>query len=165
MEQVAADLPMELIFSQVKVPRGRGKVERFFRIVGEVLLQDLPGYAPEGATGGEAKLTLPAFEQRFRDWLLSDYHQRFHSEMKCTPQERWERGEFVPRMPATLAQLDLLLLTVRKTRRVQQDGIRFEGYRYMDPTLAGYVKEDVVIRYDPADLAEIHVFYQDRFLN
>ena len=29
MEQVAADLPMELIFSQVKVPRGRGKVERF----------------------------------------------------------------------------------------------------------------------------------------
>ena len=34
----------------------------------------------------------------------------------------------------------------------------------MDPTLAGYVKEDVVIRYDPADLAEIRVFHQDRFV-
>ncbi len=33
MEQVAADLHMELIFSQVKVPRGRGKIERFFRTV------------------------------------------------------------------------------------------------------------------------------------
>jgi transposase InsO family protein len=33
MEQVAADLPMELIFSQVSVPRGRGKIERFFRSV------------------------------------------------------------------------------------------------------------------------------------
>ncbi len=29
MEQVADDLDMELIFSQVKVPRGRGKIERF----------------------------------------------------------------------------------------------------------------------------------------
>jgi putative transposase len=53
---------------------------------------------------------------------------------------------------------------VAKTRRVQQDGIRFQGYRYLDPTLAGYVKEEVVIRYDPADMAEIRVFYQDRFV-
>jgi len=164
MEQVAADLPMELIFSKVKVPRERGKVERFFRTVNELLLQDLPGYAPEGSTGVEAKLTLPAFEQRFRNWLLSDYHHRFHSEIKCTPASRWEKGGFVPRMPSSLEQLDLLLLTVRKTRRVQQDGIRFEGYRYIDTTLAGYVKEDVLIRYDPADLAEIRVYYQDTFL-
>jgi len=44
MEQVAADLPMELIFSQVSIPRGRGKVERFFRSVEQLLLQDLPGW-------------------------------------------------------------------------------------------------------------------------
>jgi putative transposase len=67
-------------------------------------------------------------------------------------------------MPKSLEQLDLLLLTVAKTRRVQQDGIRFQGYRYIDPPLASYVKEEVVIRYDPADLAEIRVFYHDRFL-
>src|SRR5947209_9992528 len=66
IEQVAADLPMELIFSKVKMPRGRGKVERFFRTVNELLLQDLPGYAPEGSRGVEVTLTLPAFEQRFR---------------------------------------------------------------------------------------------------
>jgi putative transposase len=70
----------------------------------------------------------------------------------------------VPRTPKSLEQLDLMLLTVAKTRRVQQDGIRFQGYRYMDPTLAGYVKEEVVIRYDPADMAEIRVFHQDRFV-
>ena len=111
-----------------------------------------------------ATLTLAAFEQRFRTWLLEDYHQRIHEETRCKPAERWEAGGFVPRMPRSLEQLDLLLLTVAKTRRVQQDGIRFQGYRYIDPTLAGYVKEDVVIRYDPADLAEIRVFYHDRFL-
>lgn len=164
MEQVAADLPMELIFSQVSIPRGRGKVERFFRSVEQLLLQDLPGYAPEGATGVKAVLTFPAFEQHFRDWLLSDYHTRVHVETKCRPQERWEAGGFLPRTPKSLEQLDLLLLTFAKTRRVQQDGIRFQGYRYMDPTLAGYVKEEVVIRYDPADLAEIRVFHQERFV-
>jgi putative transposase len=164
MEQVAADLPMELIFSQVKVPRGRGKVERFFRSVDQLFLQDLPGYAPKGYTAGEAKLTLPDFEQRFRTWLLEEYHHRIHSETKWVPQQRWEAGGFLPRMPESLEQLDLLLLTVAKTRRVQQDGIRFEGYRYIDATLAFYVKEDVLIRYDPADMAEIRVYYQDTFL-
>lgn len=73
-------------------------------------------------------------------------------------------GGFLPRMFKSLEQLDLLLLTVAKTRRVQQDGIRFQGYRYIDPTLAGYVKENVVIRYDPADIAEIRVFHQDQFV-
>lgn len=164
LEQVAADLPMELVFSQVRNPRGRGKIERFFRSVDQLLLQDTPGYAPKGATGVKAQLSLPTFEQRFRTWLLEDYHQRIHDETKCKPQERWEAGGFLPRMPKSLEQLDLLLLTVAKTRRVQQDGIRFQGYRYLDQTLAGYVKEDVVIRYDPADLAELRVFYQDRFL-
>ena len=164
LEQVADDLDMVLIFSETGEPRGRGKVERFFRSVEQLLLQDLPGYAPKGARAVEAELTLPEFEQRFRTWLLEDYHQRVHSEIECQPAERWEAGGFVLRMPESVEQLDLLLLTVAKTRRVHQDGIRFQGYRYLDATLAAYVKEEVLIRYDPVDLAEIRVFYQDRFL-
>jgi putative transposase len=88
MEQVAADLSMELIFSQVSIPRGRGKIERFFRSVDQLLLQDTPGYAPKGSTGVKAILTLAAFEQRFRTWLLEDYHQRIHEETGCKPAER-----------------------------------------------------------------------------
>ncbi len=164
MEQVAVDLGIELIFSEKGVPRGRGKIERFFRSVNELFLQDLPGYAPAGYKAGKATLTLPVFEQKFRTWLLEEYHQRIHSEIECQPAERWERGGFLPRMPDSLERLDLLLLTVARTRRVQQDGIRFQGQRYIDPTLAAYVKEEVLIRYDPADMAVIHVFYQDRFL-
>jgi putative transposase len=164
MEHVAVGLPMELIFSQVSIPRGRGKVERFFRRVDQLWLQDLPGYAPKGSTGVKATLTLPVFEQHFRTWLLADYHTRVHEETKCQPAERWEVGGCVPRMPWSLEQLDLLLLTVAKTRRVQQDGICFQGCRSIDQTLAGSVKEEVVIRYDPVDMAEIRVFYHDRFL-
>ncbi|HZO75388.1 MAG TPA: Mu transposase C-terminal domain-containing protein [Ktedonobacteraceae bacterium] len=164
MEQVAIDMGIELIFSEKGVPRGRGKIERFFRSVNELFLQDLPGYAPASHKGAQATFTLAAFEEKFRTWLLSDYHQRVHSETQCPPAERWQRGGFVPRMPESLERLDLLLLKVAKTRKVQQDGIRFQGQRYLDTLLAAYVKEEVVIRYDPTDLAVIHVFHQDRFL-
>jgi putative transposase len=163
LEAVAIDLDIQLIFSEKGVPRGRGKIERFFRSVNQLFLPNIPGYAPEGYPA-QAKLTLPAFEQKFRTWLLSDYHHRVHSETGCKPQERWEAGGFLPRMPDSLERLDLLLLTVAKTRRVQQDGIHFQGHRYMDINLAAFVKEDVLIRYDSADMGEIHVFYQDRFL-
>ena len=36
--------------------------------------------------------------------------------------------------------------------------------RYLDLTLAVDVGEDVTIRYDPGDLAELHVYHHDRFL-
>jgi putative transposase len=57
-----------------------------------------------------------------------------------------------------------LLLTVAKTRRVHQDGIRFMGMRYIDPTLAAYVGAEVLLRYDPRDIAEVRVFHDGRFL-
>jgi putative transposase len=147
-EQVAIDPGSEWIFSEKGVPRGRGKIERFFCSVNELFLQDLPGYSPTGHKGAQATLT--SCEEKFRTWLLSDYHNRIHSATRCLPADRWQRGGFFPRMPRSLEQLDLLLLTVRKTRRVQQDGIRFEGYRSIDPTLAGFVKEDVFIAPVPA---------------
>ncbi len=115
MEQVAVDIGMELVFSEKGVPRGRGKVERFFRSVDQLFLQDVPGYAPKGYGEAEATLTLPAFEQRFRTWLLEDYHHRVHSETGYLPKDRWEVGGFAPRMPTSLEQLD----TVRAMEPVQ----------------------------------------------
>jgi putative transposase len=80
------------------------------------------------------------------------------------PQVRWAAGGFLPRLPESLEHLDLLLLTVAKSRKVRQDGIHFEGFCYLDTTLAAYVGEQVIIRYDPRDMAEIRVFHDHRFL-
>jgi putative transposase len=49
-------------------------------------------------------------------------------------------------------------------RKVRRDGIHFQGLRYLSLTLAAYVGEEVTIRFDPRDMGEIRVFYQDRFL-
>lgn len=67
-------------------------------------------------------------------------------------------------MPERLEDLDALLVQVAKSRRVHRDGVRFQGLRYLDPTLAAYVGEHVTVRYDPRDIAEIRVFHRGRFL-
>ena len=67
-------------------------------------------------------------------------------------------------MPESLKQLNLLLLTVAKPRRIHRDGIRFSGFRYTSLTLAAYIGEEVTIRYDPRDIGEIRVFHHNTFL-
>lgn len=164
LEQVALDLKMQLVFSMAGRPRGRGRIERFFQTVNQLFLSGLPGYAPPGTRAPAPALTLTELDQRFRTFVLDDYHHRVHGETGIPPQERWEASGFLPHLPEPLSQLDLLLLTVAKPRKVQQDGIHFQGLRYLDLTLAAYVGEAVVIRYDPADLAEIRVFHGNQFL-
>jgi putative transposase len=163
IEQVAADLRIRLVFSAVGRPRGRGKIERFFESLSQVLLSRLPGYA-RSQTGRTAVLTLPDLARETENYVIREYLVTPHSATGQAPQARWEAGGFLPQMPESLERLDLLLLTVARTRRVQQDGIRFMGMRYIDPTLAAYIGEEVILRYDPRDVAEVRVFHQDRFL-
>jgi putative transposase len=164
LEQVAADLKIELIFSTVDMPRGRGKIERLFETINQRFLCEVPGYTPPGVPPATPQLTLDVFESRLRTFLLERYQQRPHGETGLAPQARWEAGGFLPHLPESLEQLDLLLLTIARTRRVQQDGIRFQGLRYLDLNLAAYVGEDVTIRYDPRDIAEIRVYHGDTFI-
>jgi putative transposase len=53
LEQVSADLHMGLVFSEPGMPRGRGKIERFFRTVNQMLLCGLPGYTSAGPPLGK----------------------------------------------------------------------------------------------------------------
>jgi putative transposase len=166
LEQVALDLKIQLVFSTPGVPRGRGKIERFFATVAQLFLGIQPGYAPSSSPppASSTLLTLPELDRQLRRFLVEDYQQRIHGETGQAPQTRWAAGGFLPAMPASVEQLDLLLLTVAKPRIVQRDGIHFQGLRYIDLTLAAYVGEWVTIRYDPRDLAQLRVYYQERFL-
>ena len=165
LEQVGADLKIRLVFSIPGKPRGRGRIERFFSAVNEMLLCELDGYAPAGgAVRGKPTLTLAEFDTLFRAFLLDVYHRRANAETKTPPVERWEANGFLPRMPDSLEQLDLLLIQVAKARQVRADGIHFQSLRYISTTLAAYVGETVMLRFDPRDMAEIRVFHEDKFL-
>lgn len=169
IEQVCADLKIRAVFSLPGKPRGRGRIERFFRTVNQRCLSILPGYAPAAGRFGKSaprvpKLSLSELDEALKRFFIEDYNRQPHSTTGIAPQERWHGDGFLPRMPASLKQLDLLLLTVVQPRRVQQDGIRFQRFRYIDPVLAAYVGEWVTIRYDPRDMAEIRVYHRDEFV-
>jgi len=163
LEQVSADLKIRRINSTVARPRGRGKIERFSDSLAQVLLSRLPGFSRTQADRA-AVLTQTALAGEIENYLIREYLVTPHSTTGQAPQARWEAGGFLPQMPDSLERLDLLLLTVARTRRVHQDGIRFMGMRYIDPTLAAYVGEEVLLRYDPRDVAEVRVFHRDQFL-
>lgn len=180
LEAVATDLKIQLLFSQVGRPRGRGKIERFFRTLEALLLATLPGYAPKGEDLQEqrailscarkaASLTLAELDRLVGTWIVERYHHQEHTQTRMTPLERWRQSDFVPHLPASEAHLDLLLLHPRRPRVVQQEGIAFHGAWYLHPLLGDYVGEAVSIRYDPQNLASIRVYVaetasEERFL-
>ena len=141
-------------------------MERAFSTINQMCLPALPGYAPRGTPdrAGQARLTLAELDGAIGTFLREVYNLTTHGETGMAPQQRWEAGAFIPRMPDSLEQLDLLLLTVAKPRKIHPDGIHFQGLRYLDPVLAAYVGDTVIIRYDPRDMAEIRVFTGAGFL-
>jgi putative transposase len=166
LEQAAADLKIRLVFSRQGQPRGRGKIERYFDTINQMCLPALPGYAPRGTPdrAGQARLSLAELDAAIGRFIIDVYHHRPHGETGHPPQARWDAGGFLPHLPGSLEQLDLLLLTVAQPRQIHPDGIRFQGLRYLDPILAGYVGEQIIIRYDPRDMAEIRVFFKGTYL-
>lgn len=163
LQQVAADLKIRLVHSIPGRPRGRGKIERLFRTVNQLLLCHLPGFLQRGRRRSGELLSLTQLEAQFRTFL-DDYHRAPHSETGVAPLDRWRGEGFLPHMPESLEQLDLLLLTVARSRIVHSDGVHFANFRYLDPVLSAYVGEGVIIRYDPRDLGAIRLFYRGRFL-
>ncbi|MBO0441694.1 Mu transposase C-terminal domain-containing protein [Candidatus Enterococcus ikei] len=162
LEQVAIDLKMQLIFSKIGVPRGRGKIERFFQSVNQLLLENLPGYIKNRKS--ESLLTIQELERKLEEFLIYNYNHRIHTSIQETPVNLWNASGFLPQMPDTLEDLDLLLLYISKARKVHSDGIYFQGFRYINSNLSAYVGESVQIRYNPKDLAEIRVFFQNKYL-
>ncbi len=164
LEQVAAELRIELVFSAVARPQGRGKIERIFGTVNTELLPELPGYLAEGKTRRPPALSLSELDQAVGHFLVGTHNARRHSEIGMAPNAAWRGDGWLPNLPENVEALDLLLLTVAKARLVRRDGIHFQGLRYMDPTLAAFVGEHVTIRFDPRDMAEIRVFHRNLFL-
>ena len=164
LDQVAAALRFRVVYSAVGRPQGRGKVERLFGTLTTELLPELPGHLVGGRPATPPRLSLAELDRSVGAFIAGTYHARPHGEIGRAPLDAWRGHGFLPRLPETLEELDLLLVMHARPRVVRRDGIHFEGLRYASPTLAGYVREPVTIRYDPRDLSEVRVFHRDRFL-
>ncbi|TNY43440.1 transposase family protein, partial [Streptococcus pyogenes] len=92
LEQVAADLRIELVFSTVGRPQGRGKIERFFGTINTELLPELPGALSNGKPASPPRLSLGELEVAVKTFVTAVYNARKHSEIDVPPNEAW-RGD------------------------------------------------------------------------
>jgi transposase InsO family protein len=139
LQVICATLNISLIHSRPHKPRGRGKIERFFRHVRTAFLPHLT----------EATLSdLSALNRVFWAWLEAEYHQTPHGGLNGqTPLDRFLDDQALIR-PAP-EQLELWL-RMSVARRVGRDRtVHLEGRLYEAPD--GYAGETVDVLYDPYD--------------
>ena len=148
-------------------PDAKGKIERAFATLDSGCIRILPGHkAAIGVTQGAARkrldelLTLQVLKQEIETWIVDDYHRRIHRELGVSPSERWLATIDVPRMPLNEEHLNLLLLQT-DVRRVQNTGIEFRRRTFWSPMLAGMIKGEVRLRYDPDDDESVLVYSAD----
>lgn len=141
LQVICATLNITLIHSRPYRPRGRGKVERFFRTVRSAFL---PHITVDHLTD------LATLNRLWWAWVESEYHQTPHGGIdKKTPLERFCEDEALIR-PAPDDLDDLMRMVVR--RSVGRDRtIRLHGRLLEAPD--GYAGDKVEVLFDPYDLS------------
>lgn len=139
LQVICATLNISLIHSRPHRPRGRGKIERFFRHVRTAFLPHLTE---------EILSDLAALNRVFWAWLEAEYHQTPHGGLNGqTPLDRFLDDQALIR-PAP-EQLELWL-RMSAARRVGRDRtVHLDGRLYEAPD--GYAGETVDVLYDPYD--------------
>jgi putative transposase len=150
LARACAVLGIRLIHARPRTPTTKGKIERWFNTVRSQFLVELD------ARGGAADLA--ELNRLFTAWVEVVYHRRIHSETAATP-----LGRFLGAGPPALPSPEVLheaflwseLRMVTKTAEVNLHGNRFE----VDAALIG---RRVELVFDPFDLTDIEVRFQDR---
>jgi putative transposase len=152
--RACASLGIKLVHSTPGRPQGRGKIERFFRVVREQFLVELT----------DSRLTqvsdLGELNRLFTAWVETVYHPTIHSETGAAPLRRWREGVPDPLPRPSPAQLREAFLwseyrTVTKTATVSLHANLYQ----VDELLVG---RKVELVFDPFDLTEIEVRYGGR---
>ncbi|MEW6505702.1 MAG: Mu transposase C-terminal domain-containing protein [Chloroflexota bacterium] len=154
IEQVCIDLKIKVVRTRRKKPRGRGKIERFFRTVDQ-------RFTHKRKNEKTKPLSLSSIESEFHEWLMTEYHQKKHKGIKTSPMEKWNEGKCLSRLPESLDALDLMLHKVGRPRKMWQEGIRLKSRRYSHLLLTQAIGQEFTIRYDPRDLSSIWVYEEE----
>ena len=166
---VCTILGSKVIFATPYRPQAKAHVERFFGTLTGQLTREMPGWCgskPEERPAGydEKKLctqgkllTLEEVAERVDHWILNVYLENVHSTIKKKPLEAHLQGVKNTVGWPDARTLDALR-SVKEKARVYKEGIKRFGRLYWADELAAYVGQDVILRYDPGHIGEVHVF-------
>ncbi|MDQ7827360.1 MAG: Mu transposase C-terminal domain-containing protein [Candidatus Eremiobacteraeota bacterium] len=152
MERVCAELGIHKpIFTSVRRPQGHGKIEAWNAFCTTNFLAELKD---------SHITTLEDLNKAFLIWVEYEYNRRRHSELGCTPRERWQRdaGRFRYVNEEKLRTVFLW----REERRVDKCAmIQLFTRRYRVSTR--FCGRKVEVRYNPEHLEVIEIWSGGKF--
>jgi len=97
-------------YSTIARLQGRGKIERLFGTINTELLPELPGQLVNGNPVSLPQLSMTELDAAVGEWIIGTYNHRLHSETGSSPVSSWCGQGWLPNMPNSLEDLDLLLV-------------------------------------------------------
>lgn len=138
---VCANLSMQNPHTPPRRPRGRAKVERFFRTVRDQFL------------ARQKYKTFDEINSAFIQYV-SDYHRRIHSTLECSPLEKRLRVESVCQIVPEVADIESLFRLKRRCRVGNDQTIRLHKKAFEVPgCLPG---SRIAVCYMPWDLSRVY---------
>jgi transposase InsO family protein len=139
LEVICATLNVALIHSRPHRPRGRGKIERFFRHVRQSFLPHVTD---------DILRDLASLNRVFWAWLEAEYHQTPHGGLGgMTPLDRFLQDQALIRQAPEQLELWLRMKVDRKVGRDRT--VHLDSRLYEAPD--GFAGETIEILYDPYD--------------
>ena len=142
LERLGIDVCKTLSYS----PHQNGKQESFWTQIEGRLLAMLEGHRD---------LTLDLLNEATLAWVEHEYNRKFHSELGCTPLERFLEGPYVGReCPASAELRRAFRIERRRTQRRSDGTISLHGRRFEVPSRFRHVRR-IHVRYARWDLTSV----------
>jgi len=153
-KRILDSLGIILIHSKPGVPKGRGKIERFFRTVRAQF---------ERTIDQESVKSISDYDTRFRVWLESEYHRTPHSGIENhTPLDAWIAGAQCITHPDPTVDLHDAFCH-EEFRKVNNDAtVSVQGLRFEVPS--HLIGKKIKLRFDPLSPLLIMQVYLDGIL-
>ncbi|WP_137226024.1 Mu transposase C-terminal domain-containing protein [Shewanella sp. MEBiC00475] len=179
LEHACKEAGINIQYNPVRKPWLKPFVERFFGMINQYFLTELPGktfsnilekadYKPEK----DAIMRFSTFVEEFHRWIVDIYHQDSNSRETRIPIKQWQRGfDVYPPLQMSIDDEERFnaLMGVTYGRTLTRNGFKFAELMYDSTALADYRKRypqtkdtiKKIIKVDPDDLSSINVYLEE----
>lgn len=179
LEHACHGAGINIQYNPVRKPWLKPFVERFFGMINQSFLIEIPGktfsnilekedYKPEK----DAIMRFSTFVEEFHRWIVDVYHQDSNSRETRIPIKRWQQGfDVYPPLKMSAEDEDRfnVLMYISDGRKLTRNGFKFEELMYDSTALADYRKRypqtkntvKKLIKVDPDDISKINVYLEE----
>ena len=179
LEHACLSTGINIQYNPVRKPWLKPFVERFFGMINQYFLTEIPGktfsnilekedYKPEK----DAIMRFSTFVEEFHRWIIDVYHQDSNSRKTRVPIMQWKQGfDVYPplKMNDEEEERFSVLMYISDTRTLTRNGFKFKDLMYDSTALSDYrkqypqTKETIkkIIKVDPDDISKIYVYLEE----